>query len=150
MREEKYKAAIETHRHYDNLSLAIVAAQFGVTYGCYTLFANQSLSSRLHAWQILVLGCFAIIALYFLYLRCAWHARIARNVARFLEVDPTSPGISEVLWRVKAGDITLAQQFSRTGWQVIFGESQPTIKFLVLVFTVAQALSLAVSAWTSS
>ena len=149
MREEKYQAAIDMHRHYDNLSLAVAAAQFGVTYGCYTLFANQSLNAKIHTWQILILGALAVIALYFLYLRCNWHARVARNVARLLEVDPNSPGVSEVISQAKAGNQGHLTQFAAPKWQVVFGRSQPSIKLLVLVFTVAQAASLAVSAWTS-
>ena len=137
---------MEAHRHYDNLSLAVVAAQFGITYGCYQLVANPTLVKRVHTEGLLLLGVLGCLAMYGLFLRLSWHASIARKTAKQLESDPNAPGIAEVYSRVKSGEEVFSKTYTPKGSDRIVGRNQPSIKLIVLLSTLVQSVSLLISA----
>jgi hypothetical protein len=91
--EEKYKAALDSHKHYDSLSMTVVAGMFAVTYGSYSL--QKDLINSPVSTLIYYVGAIAIVLLYLLYRKLSYLAIIARNVTRELELSDGS-GVSEV------------------------------------------------------
>lgn len=78
--EERYKAAIETHKHYDSISISCVAGIIGILPGCL-LFAEKTKTPLQHQ-IIFTAGILLTVLLYSLYHLSSINAGIARNVAR--------------------------------------------------------------------
>ena len=76
---EAYKAAIETHRYYDNVSLTVVGSMFAVAYGCFALFKDS------RAAPIFILGAGVVVMLWLVYERLLGFADHASNEAMRLE-----------------------------------------------------------------
>lgn len=93
--EEKYRAALETHRHYDTLSITSIAGMFAVTYGCLSM--HNDLEAPKNVNLILYAGVVALGLLYALYLKLSNYALVARNVSKELEKED-GMGISEVYY----------------------------------------------------
>jgi hypothetical protein len=143
-RGDKYKAAIETHRQYDTLSIAAVGGMFAVTYGCYNL--HKELSAIMYTKYFYIMGAAAIAILYLLYLKLSIYATIARNVARVLE-KTDGLGVSEVYYLTTNDDKASKEAFEpyavkRSFWSF-------SIKNLVFIIALGQFVALLISAFNT-
>lgn len=93
-RNELYQAAISSHDHYDNLSIAIVTGMIAITGAAFTIDAPDSFPFG----NALVLFPTAVVVLLLLriYDKCARSALIARNLSAKLEVGDFPYGFSYV------------------------------------------------------
>jgi hypothetical protein len=142
MREEKYKAAIESHRHYDTLSITAIAGMFAVTYGCYNL--HKELHNILNTNAIFFIGAVAIIFFYCLYYKLSNFALIARNVSRMLEKEDGF-GVSEVYYISTQKDEDSIKKFAPYERKKISGLSFP-VRCFVFFIAAGQIITLLITA----
>lgn len=81
--EELYKAAIDTHKHYDTVSLTIIVGIIGIAAGSIPLYKAEPIP-RLSGFVFLI-GVFLDLGLLWLYWRCSELALVARNVSTAIE-----------------------------------------------------------------
>lgn len=143
MHDEKYKAALESHKHYDNISITSVAGMFAVTYGCYSLHKN--LNDIIYTEYIFVMGVLAIIALYFLYYKLSTFALIARHVHQKLERQD-GLGVSEVYYLYTQSDEESKKKFKPYAVRQLSGLSF-SIRCLVALIALGQIIALLVTAF---
>lgn len=87
-REERYKAAHDAHKHYDNLSLAVVT---GIITLAAALLAFTKVDELFAPLWVVYLACAIVsVLLFFLYDSFSRSASIARAVACEIEEDPGS------------------------------------------------------------
>jgi hypothetical protein len=142
--DEKYKAAIETHRHYDSLSITAIGGMFAVTYGCYSL--HKDLHSIINTNHIFIIGAAAIAVLFFLYYKLSEFALIARNVSRMLESDD-GLGVSEVYYLSIQKDAESVKKFTPYAIKQLYGLSF-SIRNIVLLIAVVQIIVLCFTAFS--
>jgi len=94
-REKRYQAALDTHKHYDNVSLAIGTGMIVVTGACFSIYSQIS-TQRLGA-LVFFAGAVIVRILFILYTKSAKSALIARNFSSALEESDLPYGVSYVL-----------------------------------------------------
>lgn len=117
MREAKYTAAIQTHRHCDTISMALVTGIIAVSGFSVSLY--NTLSANCYVSYIFIAAATVNLMLYLMYRESSDNARIARNVARALE-SGDSEGISYVLYNLKYGNIAVKKKLADN-----FGSKRP-------------------------
>jgi hypothetical protein len=133
-REEKYKAAIETHRHYDNLSMSVVAGMFGVAFACFSL--HKEIEKVMVARQLFFVGALAVLVLHLIYRRLSHYATVARDVSTILE-SKDGVGVSEAYSNLAFTDCRKGKKISIS--------ALVSIKSLVLAIAMALCTVLLVS-----
>jgi hypothetical protein len=93
--EKKYQAALETHKHYDNLSLTICIGMIAVVGACFSIYSNIKFPRG--GALVFFAGAVIIGFLFWLYRKCAISALIARNYSAELEREDIPYGVSWVL-----------------------------------------------------
>jgi hypothetical protein len=101
-REKKYQEALETHKHYDTVSLAICTGIIAVVGACFGVYSNFKIPE--FGALIFLAGAVIVWYLFRLYQNCATSALIARNVSAALEVDDLPYGVSYVLVHINEAD----------------------------------------------
>lgn len=89
---EKYKAALEAHKHYDTVSIAIVGGQLAISGASF--FIYEKIEGTPVDYLPFVITALCILILLSLYRHCAYFANVARNVAADLEQGKEIPGVS--------------------------------------------------------
>lgn len=95
MVEERYKAAIDTHKLYDTVSMSIVGGMFAVA-GASFLISEKVGSKNLVA-IVFFTTALLLIPLLIIYRKSACYANTARNVASGIEMKECDLGVSQVL-----------------------------------------------------
>ena len=91
--EEKYQAALNEHKHYDSLSLAVVTGMIITAGGAFSVAKDAAIP---HSF-VFIAAMGVMISLMFLYSSLSNYAGIARKVAaNFERANPSSKGFSEV------------------------------------------------------
>lgn len=146
----KYTAAIETHRHCDTVSMALVAGMLATCGSSMALFNSVS-SSAYACYAPYVFAITAIIAtvLYCMYRRSSEHSRIARNVARCLAFED-GPGISYVLFEMYHGENGEKERLKKEygppegkWWNPVGIRNNVKVIWLVLMATMVMSFCLA-------
>jgi len=83
MIEERYKAAIDTHKLYDTVSIAIVGGMFAVTGASFLIYEKVGLNKL--AVIVFIATALLLIPLLIIYRKSAFYANTARNVASVLK-----------------------------------------------------------------
>jgi hypothetical protein len=81
--EELYKVAIDTHKHYDTLSLTIVAGIIGVAAGSISIYKPDIFPK--YSGFVFLCGALIDLFLFYLYWKCSNLALVARKVSRAIE-----------------------------------------------------------------
>lgn len=111
--EERYKAAIETHKHYDTISISCIAGIVGVLPAC--LLILEKVPSHYPKQILFVAGLLISSVLYRLYYLSAHAANLARNVAREINASGTGE-ISTVLYKCHFGEKESITEMRKTYW----------------------------------
>src|SRR5207248_2672671 len=135
--KDKYQAALETHKHYDNISLTICIGMVAVVGACVSVYPNIKFP-RVGALAFFA-GAVIIGFLFWLYRKCAISALIARNYSAELEREDFPYGVSWVLVHINDRDQKeLRQKFFPNmskglglGWLPILGFSIVLCMFLI-------------------
>jgi hypothetical protein len=101
-REERYQAALQTHAHFDNLSVAIVSGMVAVTGAAFAIKPSSSIPSG--GALVLLISSVVVLVLLKLYINCARSALIARNLSAELEIRDLPYGISHVSININEPD----------------------------------------------
>lgn len=96
---ERYQAAISTHAHFDNLSVAIITGMVVFTGAAFTVKPPASIPFG--GAGVLFIASIVIIVLLRLYENCAFSALVARNLSAEMETDDQGYGISYVSVHIK-------------------------------------------------
>jgi hypothetical protein len=130
---ERYKAAIDTHKHYDNLSLAVVTGMIVVVGASFTI-ADEI--KNFPAFLVFIACVGVLIAFFTLYHSFSRSAGIARNVSANIEAKGNEAhSISEVF---TTGDLSEKHL-----------QPKGLIYRTVLSLNVLLCLCMLVSAWLS-
>ena len=139
MNNEKYKAAIDTLKHYDTVSVGVIGGIFGVP-----LFALSKTSAFPNKWELFVFmaaSSFLVYCLWQIYIKLAFFAAIARHLSARHEQSDCLMGISQAY--VGTSDALLS---FRNEVEIAFTKSK--IKFWVgLATTILIALMLIRGSW---
>lgn len=95
MKEEMYKAAIETHKFYDSISITLVGGL--ITVSGAIIYLLEKISTPYQKIGILVVGILVVSFLLLIYRKCAYYANVARNVSASIEDNSCNVGVSIVL-----------------------------------------------------
>jgi len=91
---DKYKIAIDTHKHYDTISTSVIAGIAALPLGVLSIKWPSFIPY--YKWVVPALFFIFETLLLLLYLKLSWYATIARNTAAALEISD-GPGVSQVL-----------------------------------------------------
>jgi hypothetical protein len=141
-RVDKYNAALDSHKHYDTLSISTVAGMFAVTYGCYSL--HKDLKSILYTEYLFLIGVLALFLLLLLYGMLSRYALISRKVSEELEKGQDL-GISEVFSMANAKDSEIEKKFERI-YDVKWSFKRLSIRNIVLILACGQMIALITTA----
>jgi hypothetical protein len=144
MREDKYKVAIETHKHYDTLSITVIAGMFAITFACYSL--HKDLRGIINTNYIFFVGAAANLVFYFMYHKLSTFALIARNVSRMLELKD-GMGVSEVYFLSTQKDQKSVSLFAPYAVKHLSGVAF-SIRFFVFLIALGQSLALVITGIT--
>ena len=128
-RNELYQAAISSHAHYDNLSIAIVTGMIAITGAAFAIDAPNSF--RFGNALVLVSTAVVVLILLRIYAKCARSALIARNLSAKLEVADFPYGFSYV--SVNSEDEEFKELMPIQG--VGLGTGSRTVTFLAVFLT---------------
>ena len=136
-KDKKYQAALETHKHYDNISLTICVGMIAVVGACFSIYSNikcQRIGMLVFFAGVPIIGC-----LFWICRKCIISALIARNYSAELEREDLEYGVSWLLVHLNDPDKTeLKEKFLPTageglgrGWLPIAVFSSVLCVFLI-------------------
>ncbi|MEX0964400.1 MAG: hypothetical protein WDZ52_10235 [Pseudohongiellaceae bacterium] len=130
MNSDTYRAAIETHRFYDTISISIVGGM--ITLSGATIYLLDKIEHRLDKMGTIIVSVAVLLLLLRIYRFSAYYANVARNVAAKIEGDETNIGISTVLKKVRTDNNFAEYRADKKWYRGIYG----SVHFLCIALVI--------------